>query len=171
MDENKKYEVALSFAGEQRVYVEQVYRELRNKGIITFYDRIEEEIVRLWGGSLTENLHEVYENMAHYVVMFISKEYIEKAWTTHERRSAFSGAIQGKTKTLPVRFDDTPVPGLPTDIAYLQASDYTPAKLASMVAKKMESESLPQYNILKHDSLPEFNIYKVEDVSFAVLGA
>ena len=165
MDE--KYDVALSFAGEQRVYVEGVDRELRNKGITTFYDRIEEEIVRLWGGSLIENLHEVYENMAYYVVMFISKEYVEKAWTTHERRSALSGAIHGKTKILPVRFDDTPVPGLPTDIAYLQASDYTPAKLASMVAKKMESESLPQYNIRKHDSLPEFNIYKVEDVSFA----
>ena len=32
MDENKEYDVALSFAGEQRAYVEGVDRELKNKG-------------------------------------------------------------------------------------------------------------------------------------------
>ena len=167
MDENKKYDVALSFAGEQRAYVEGVDRELKNKDIIAFYDRAEEEIVRLWGGSLIEDLHEVYENMAHYVVMFISKEYVEKAWTTHERRSALSGAIQGKTRVLPVRFDDTAVPGLPSDIAYLQTSDYTPAELARLVAKKLKSDPLPELDIRKHDFLPEFDIHKVDDVSFA----
>ena len=167
MDEIEKYDVALSFAGEQRVYVERVGQELISKEIAIFYDRIEEEIVRLWGGSLTENLHEVYENSSHYVIMFISKEYVEKAWTTHERRSALSGAILGKTKILPVRFDDTPVPGLPTDIAYLQTSDYTPVELARMVAKKLKSDPQPELDIRKHNSLPEFNIHKVDDVSFA----
>ena len=101
MNDDKKYDVALSFAGEQRDYVEEVAGKLRSLNITTFYDRIEEEIIRLWGGSLGENLHDVYENKASFVVMFISREYVDKAWTTHERRSALSGAIQNKTAILP----------------------------------------------------------------------
>ncbi len=155
MDNNKRYDVALSFAGEQRGYVEEVARELMSMDITTFYDKVEEEIVRLWGGYLPEDFHDVYENMALYVVMFISREYVDKAWTTHERRSALSGAIQGKTRILPVRFDNTLVPGLPTGISYLQASDYKSAELAVMVAKKLGREFLP-----------EFNIHEVENVSF-----
>ena len=156
MDRNKRYDVALSFAGEQRGYVEVVARELMSLDLTTFYDKVEEEIARLWGEYLPEDLHDVYENMADYVVMFISREYVTKAWTTHERRSALSGAIQGKTKILPVRFDNIVVPGLPTGVSYLQASDYVPVELAGMVAKK-----------LGRGSLPEYNIHKVDDESFA----
>ena len=156
MDRNKRYDVALSFAGEQRGYVEVVAGELMSLDLTTFYDKVEEEIARLWGEYLPEDLHDVYENMAGYVVMFISREYVTKAWTTHERRSALSGAIQGKTKILPVRFDDIVVPGLPTGVSYLQASDYVPVELAGMVAKK-----------LGRGSLPEYNIHKVDDESFA----
>ena len=156
IDTNRTYDVALSFAGEQRDYVQRVAEELLSLHIAIFYDRIEEEIIRLWGGNLAEDFHDVYENKARYVVMFISKQYIQKAWTTHERRSALSGAIQKKTKVLPVRFDDTPVPGLQTDVAYLRADEYPPQKLALLVAKKLDREFMP-----------EFNIHKIEDVSFA----
>lgn len=147
MDEGKKYDVALSFAGEQRGYVAKVAKNLQSLNITTFYDRIEEEIIRLWGGNLVENLHDVYENLAHYVVMFISKEYVEKAWTRHERRSALSGAIQNKTTILPVRFDDTLVPGLQTDVAYLQAVEFPPQKLAEYIARKLNSGLSPAFNI------------------------
>jgi hypothetical protein len=41
------YQVALSFAGEQRDYVEAVSRFLRARGIAVFYDRF--EAVTLWG--------------------------------------------------------------------------------------------------------------------------
>ena len=38
---------------------------------------------------------------------------------------------------LPVRFDDTPVPGLPGDMIYERASEHTPQELAVMIAKKL----------------------------------
>ena len=166
MDENEKYDVALSFAGEQREYIEGVARGLEIMDITYFYDKVEEEKLRIWGDHLTEELHDVYENMAYYVVMFISKEYVEKAWPTHERRSALSGEIQGKTIILPVRFDETPVPGLPTDKAYLLASDYTPPELALTIAKKLGRELLPEYKIHKIDKRNFANakrlVYRIE---------
>ena len=49
---NTKYEVALSFASEQRDYVEEVARHLQSRSIAVFYDGF--ETVNLWGRSGTE---------------------------------------------------------------------------------------------------------------------
>ena len=133
--DDARYQVALSFAGEQRKYVEDVARHLRSRSMDVFYDGFEK--VRLWGRSGAEEFHEVFAKQSAYVVMFISKAYVSRAWPVHERRSILSGMImQQRDHVLPVRFDDTDVPGLPEDLIYLQASDYSPAELAAMIAEK-----------------------------------
>ncbi len=130
------YEIALSFAGEQRQHVEEVARALQARGIAVFYDEFEK--VGLWGKDLGEELQDVYERRSNYVVIFVSKAWVEKAWPRHERRAALSRAVtEPKEYVLPVRFDDTPVPGLPESIQYLRAEDYSPAGLASVIAQKL----------------------------------
>ena len=131
-----RYQVALSFAGEQRDYVEEVARHLQGRSIAVFYDGFEE--VGLWGRSGVETFHEAFAEQSAYVVMFISEAYVSKAWPNHERRSALSRMIKEKDQyILPVRFDDTRVPGLPADTLYRSAQDYTPAQLATMIAQKL----------------------------------
>ena len=130
------YEVALSFAGEQRYYVDEVARALRSRDVSVFYDGF--ETVSLWGKNLSEELQRIYEKATRLVVMFISKEYVEKAFPQHERRSALSRAVQESSEyVLPVRFDDTDVPGLSSDIGYLNAEDYPPSELAVMIIEKL----------------------------------
>ena len=132
----KQYEIALSFAGEQRAYVENVARALQSRGISIFYDEF--ELVSLWGKDLVEEFQDVYENSADLVVMFISEHYVEKDWPIHERRSILSRAVQERTGyVLPVRFDDTPVPGLPSSISYVPAEKHTPPELAAIIAEKI----------------------------------
>lgn len=134
--EAPRYQVALSFAGEQRDYVEEVARHLQSRSIAVFYDGFEE--VGLWGRSGVEAFHAAFAEQSAYVVMFISEAYVSKAWPNHERRSALSSMIEEKDEyILPVRFDDTRVPGLPADTLYLSAHDYTPAQLATMIAQKL----------------------------------
>ena len=41
------YDIVLSFAGEQRAYVEEVAQLLKNKGVNVFYDKFNE--IELWG--------------------------------------------------------------------------------------------------------------------------
>ena len=131
-----KYQVALSFAGEQRDYVEEVARHLEKRAIAVFYDGFER--VRLWGRSGTEEFHKAFARQSAYVVMFISQAYVEKAWTRHERQSALSRMIHEQEEyILPVRFDDTLVPGLPADVIYERASEHTPAQLSAMIADKL----------------------------------
>ena len=51
-----KYQVSLSFAGEQRSYVEQVAKHLKKLGVAVFYDGF--ETVNLWGKGGAEIFHE-----------------------------------------------------------------------------------------------------------------
>jgi len=85
------YDVALSFAGEDREYVNQVAGVLNELGIRVFYDKYEQ--VDLWGKNLYVYLDTIYRNSAKYCEMFVSKYYKEKLWTNHERESAQARAF------------------------------------------------------------------------------
>lgn len=68
-----RWDVALSFAGAQRDYVEQVAQALRARGVRCFYDADEE--IDLWGKFLAEELPTIYGEQAAAVVVFVSAEY------------------------------------------------------------------------------------------------
>ncbi len=139
MSGSSDYQVALSFAGEQRPYVEEVARSLQARGVSVFYDGF--ETAQLWGKNGAEAFDDAFARRAAYVVMFISRAYVTKAWPRHERRSAIGRMIHEDGEyVLPVRFDDTPVPGLPDDVIYLRAADHAPAELAVRIAEKVGME-------------------------------
>ena len=130
------YEIVLSFAGEDRAYVEKVAELLRDNDVSLFYDNYEE--ATLWGKNLTEHLHKVYSGSGRYCVMFISAAYAEKVWPTHERRSAFEKAIESKEEyLLPARFDDTVIPGLHKHIVYTDLRRKTPHDLVKLIMQKL----------------------------------
>lgn len=141
MRENEfEYEVALSFAGEQRDYVEKVSKELTRLNIRHFYDYNEQ--VDLWGKNLTQYLDCVYFEKALYFVPFISEEYVKKVWTRLEVSSALERNMNESRPDfqqyiLPVRFDDTRVPGIVGSIAHIDARKVTPRKIARMIFEKL----------------------------------
>ena len=132
------YDVALSFAGEDRTYVEKVAEKLRDIGIKVFYDDYEKS--DLWGKNLYEHFSIVYKDKSRYVVMFISKHYAEKAWPSHERRNAQAKAInQNFEYILPARFDDTPIPGMLDTTAYIDLSITEPGEFANLIVDKVRN--------------------------------
>ncbi len=80
------HDIALSFTGENRPYMEQVAAALKGRDVRVFYDDYERAI--LWGKDLYAHLSDVYRTRARYTAIFISKHYAAKVWTNHERRSA-----------------------------------------------------------------------------------
>lgn len=123
------YEVALSFAGEQRDYVRAVNEALKALDVKTFYD--DDHAVDLWGKNHTEELLRIYAGDSHLVLMFISEHYVDKRWPRHERRAILTEVTQrGSPYLLPVRFDDSAVPGLDSGWHYLKAEQFTPERLA-----------------------------------------
>jgi TIR domain len=136
------YDVALSFAGEDRKYVHRVAEALAAKGVKVFYDNFEE--ADLWGKNLYSHLAKVYGRQARFTVIFVSKAYGKKLWTKHEREAAQAKAFtQNSEYILPVRIDDTKLPGILNTTGYVLASKNSPARLASLIVDKLAKSANP----------------------------
>ena len=130
------YDITLSFAGEDREYVEAFAGVLRTKGIRVFYDKY--EIADMWGKDLYSHLDDIYRNAAQYCVLFASKFYASRVWTNHERQSAQARAIaENEEYILPVRFDNTPIPGLRPTVHYIDLRKTSPEELARLTIEKL----------------------------------
>lgn len=136
------FDIAVSFAGEDREIVQPYCNLLSSSGLRVFYDRYEQ--VGLWGANLYDKLDEVYRTKAQFCVIFISTYYATKVWTNHERKSAQARALQeNREYVLPVRLDDTEIPGIPATIGYIDLREISVERLAEMTIQKIEQ--------LKHD--------------------
>jgi len=131
-----KYQIGLSFAGEDRLYVDQVANELKSLGVSVFYDNYEQ--VDLWGKDLYQHLNDVYKNKCEYCIVFISEHYAKKLWTIHELKSAQTKAFnENKEYILPAKFDDTELPGVNSTVGYIDCTKVSPKELALLAARKV----------------------------------
>lgn len=132
-----EYDIAISFAGEDRALAEELANELIAKGLKAFYDRFEE--ANLWGKNLYEYFSDIYINKARFCAMFLSKHYAEKAWTTLERRSAQERAFKERREyILPIRIDDTKIPGILDTIGYVSINDHSIKEIANLIEQKLK---------------------------------
>jgi vWA-MoxR associated protein C-terminal domain/TIR domain/Effector-associated domain 2 len=131
-----RWDVAFSFAAAQRSYVEQVAQVLKVRGVRCFYDA--DEQIELWGKYLAEELPAIYAEQAAAVVVFVSTEYAARDWTRLERRAALARAVRERREfVLPARFDDTPLPGVLSDMATVDLRTRTPQQFAAMIIGKL----------------------------------
>src|SRR6266481_2657872 len=106
-----QYDVALSFAGEDRAVVESIARELVECDVRVFYDEFVTH--ELWGKDLFQHLSAVYRDKARYCIVFVSNAYKEKVWPKHELRQAQERAFFSSSEyILPVIIEDVELPGL-----------------------------------------------------------
>ena len=142
-----EYDVALSFAGEDRVYADELAHRLTNAGIRVFYDSFEQ--ADFWGRNLVEHLGDVYSQHARFCVMFASKAYAQKAWPTHERRAAQERAFREAASEyiLPIRIDETKIPGLPSTVAYIDIHVGV-EEISELLLQKLKNARLRSVSIL-----------------------
>lgn len=133
-----EYDVALSFAGEDRAVVEQLANLLKREGFSVFYDNWNK--ADLWGRDLYQHLDEVYSKKARFCVMFLSAAYAAKAWTSHELKSAQARAFQRSEEyILPVRLDDTDISGIRPTLGYLDLRQHSVEEVAVIAAEKIRA--------------------------------
>lgn len=131
-----KYDVALSFAGEDRTTVEKFAKLLAAKNISYFFDEAEAD--ELWGKDLIAHLADVYENQARYCVMFISRYYPLKRWTNFERTHIQARAFRDTSEyILPIKLDDTEVPGIAETTGYRDIRQHSLDDIARSLEQKL----------------------------------
>lgn len=160
------YDVCLSFAGEDRPYVDRVARALQAMGLRVFYDKYEQSV--LWGKDLYTHLDEIYRLRARFCVVFVSAHYKKKLWTNHERRSAQARALlENDEYILPVIMDETQVPGLLPTIGFIDGRTTTPRAIAEMVRDKVIAHN--QNSRIVRIANSEFRRVMFESFDFAGL--
>lgn len=135
----EQFDVALSFAGSERALAEELAHRIRDAGFQVFYDGFYPE--QLWGKDLAAFFDRIYRKRSRFCVMFVSREYAERMWTSHERRSAQARALQekGQEYILPVRIDATDLDGLPPTIGYVSIKEHAIEKIAELLIRKLSS--------------------------------
>jgi hypothetical protein len=161
---NWAFDVALSFSGEHRSFVRTLSNRLTESGVRVFFD--EELQAEMWGENLYDYLQDVYKTKARFVVAFASESYGSKAWPKLERQSAQARALEWSGPyLLPVRLDDSELPGILTTVGYVDAREVGLEGLVSLVLKKLGKEPganpedpLPltqhEMDVLKNDRPP-----------------
>jgi hypothetical protein len=133
---DREFDLAISFAGEDRTIAEQIATQLEDRGFRVFYDEFFRDT--LWGKNLQEYLGEVYEKRSRLCLIIVSKHYVGKTWPTHEKRHALARQLrESQEYVLLLRLDDTEVPGYPGTFGYLRFSsvDETVAILEKKLRK------------------------------------
>ena len=131
-----EYDIAVSFAGEDREKVKPYVDILMDNKIKIFYD--DDKKWEAWGKDMYVYLDEIYRLKAKYCVMFISEHYAKKLWTNHERESAQARAFrENKEYILPVKIDDTQIPGIRETTGYIDLRNTSVKELAELTIKKL----------------------------------
>lgn len=82
VDYEENYDVALSFAGEDRTYAEHLRDALEDLGHSVFYDFAEQH--RILGEDVEAYLGPIYASGSRYVVAVLGEMYGRKRWTLFE---------------------------------------------------------------------------------------
>jgi hypothetical protein len=131
-----QYDVALSFAGEDRGIVESIARQLVDCDVKVFYDEFVTH--ELWGKDLFQHLSAVYRDKAKYCLVFVSKAYKDKVWPKHELRQAQERAFFSSSEyILPVIIEDVELPGLNKTTGFIDVRKTHPMAICGLLLRKL----------------------------------
>lgn len=82
VDSKKPYDVALSFAGEDRAFAEKLQNHLEEFELAVFYDKAEES--RIMANDVEAILGPIYASDSRFVVPILGEKYGIKRWTLFE---------------------------------------------------------------------------------------
>ncbi|MDX3655673.1 TIR domain-containing protein [Streptomyces sp. ID05-26A] len=131
-----EFDVAPSFAEEDRERVLPIVQRLKELDVKVFYD--EDQVVERWGLDLVAHTSDTYSRRVRYVLLFASKDYVEHRWARLQRQAAQARALEQQSEfLLPVRIDNTEVPGLTPTIGYLDLRVHDADTIADAVVQKL----------------------------------
>jgi hypothetical protein len=135
-----KYDFGLSFAGEDREFPEKLAQLLKNEHVRVFYDRDEE--ADLWGQDLYQGFQKIYGQECRFFIPFVSANYIAKNWPRHELRQAQARDFKSNVEyILPLRLDDTELPGINSTTAYIDLRSRSIEDVAQLCLRKLVRDS------------------------------
>jgi TIR domain len=144
----KRFQVALSFAGEHRSFVEGVAEQLsRNLGQNrVFYDRYyEAELAR---PNLDIYLTKIYQEDTDLIAIFLCSNYAQKEWCGLEWRVVRDVLKRRRdSEIMSFKFDDIVIEGLLSIDGYIDIGNRTPEEVAYLILQRIDGKgTLPLHS-------------------------
>ena len=108
-----EFDFAISFAGENRRLAKLIAEQLETLDCSVFFDEFFEN--NYLGKAWHTQFQRVFGEQSRFVVCLLDRNYVEKIWPTFERESFSPRVPEGAV--IPIFLDETPVQGIPKDIA------------------------------------------------------
>jgi hypothetical protein len=153
-----EYDIALSFAGEDRALAKEFADLFRAKKMKVLSEEFQS--IELGGSDFVTHIAELYRTKARYCVMFISQHYPLKKWTESERTAAQQHALRDANEYLiPVQLDHTEVPGIRGTTAYRDLRQHSLESIVDWLEQKLaetrdRSGPPPQSHDLRSGNVP-----------------
>lgn len=131
----KNFQIAISYASENKDIAEGIAYGLKKDNIEVFYDGFFP--AELWGEDLDVILQSIFRDKADFCLILVSKYYIDKYWTTKEKSFAIDRQMQeNRPYILQLKIDDTILSGISKDIGYRKYEGIE--KSVSLIKNKLE---------------------------------
>lgn len=133
-----QFDVALSFPGEIRSFIEEIVEELeKNIGPNSyFYDN--NYVSQLARPSLDVLLQDIYRNRSKLIVVFLCSDYQRKEWCGIEFRAIKEIIMERDNKKIMfVKMDDGIVDGVFKTDGYLDGRKYQPKDIARYIQERI----------------------------------
>ena len=135
-----EFDFVISYASENELFAENLREDLITSGANVFFAPDYE--ADLWGKNLFEFLENIYSEKGRFCILIVSQDYVRKRWTAHEWRSAQQRVLRiDDDYILPIRLDDTDLPGLPIHKAFIDARKSSAKEIAGLALKKLRIEN------------------------------
>ena len=136
------YDFALSYARDTRPVSLHLAGELQALGASVFHsDHCQSELL---GQRLDRAFSWVFGTGCQFFVPFVSAQYVDRDWPQHEWSIAKrEEAGRSAEFILPIRTDDSLLPGLPHTVAYLDLRELSVPAAASLLQHKLNRPSVP----------------------------
>jgi hypothetical protein len=151
----KRFQVALSFAGEHRSFVEGVAEQLsRNLGQNrVFYDRYyEAELAR---PNLDTYLIKIYQEDTDLIAIFLCSNYAQKEWCGLEWRVVRDVLKRRRdSEIMSFKFDDIVIEGLLSIDGYKDIGNRTLEEVACLILQRIDGKG----TLLLHSSKSKLSV-------------
>lgn len=133
-----EFDVALSFPGEIRDYIEPIVAEIEREIGPNSYFYDSNYVAQLARPSLDDLLQDIYRNRSKLIVVFLCEKYQEKEWCGIEFRAIKEIIMERQhEKVMYVKMDDGKVQGVFKTDGYIDGRAHSPAEMAGFIQERI----------------------------------
>lgn len=140
-----KYDIAFSFASEQKEIVEKYKKELQRLGLNVFVDDDHPELFVF--NYVPDILKQIYDDENTTMLIFLSEDYAKKEFPLYEGHIASDRLIKGKNLGI-IRIDDAELSWLPNSFHFFDIRKYDMSYICHAIYKAIKNQTNVDINHL-----------------------